>query len=84
MIDLRTPLRPSTTTSYVDHRLRAVGGDTKIFDHSALEAIFSASRGVPRLINTLATNGMLAALGRGKRHVAAECIQDAVVEMEHF
>lgn len=78
------PLSESETTSYVEHRLRAVGGEPKIFERSALEAIFTASRGVPRLINTLATNGMLAALGRGKRHIAADCIQDAVVEMEHF
>lgn len=78
------PLSQTETASYIEHRLRAVGGDPKIFDHSAVEAIFNASRGVPRLINALANNGMLAALGRGKRHVAAECVQDAVLELEHF
>ncbi len=78
------PLSEAETASYIEHRLRAAGGDPKIFDRSAIEAIFNASRGVPRQINTLATNGMLAAIARGKRHVAADCIQDALVEMEHF
>lgn len=78
------PLSDAETASYIEQRLRAVGGDPKIFDRGAVEAIFNASRGVPRLINTLATNGMLAAIGRGKRHVAAECVQDAVVEMDHL
>ncbi len=78
------PLSDGETATYIEHRLRAAGGDPKIFDRGAIEAIFNASRGVPRLINTLANHGMLAALGRGKRHVAAECIQDALVELEHF
>jgi type II secretory pathway predicted ATPase ExeA len=78
------PLSEAETGSYIEHRLRAVGGDPKIFERSAIEAIFAASRGVPRLVNTLAANGMLAALARGKRHVAAEAIQDAVLEIEHF
>ena len=78
------PLSEAETATYIEHRLRAAGGDPKIFDRSAIEAIFNASRGVPRPINALATNAMLAALGRGKRHVAADCVQDAVVEMEHF
>lgn len=77
------PLSESDTGAYIEQRLRAVGGDAKVFDRSAIEAIFNASRGVPRQINTLATHGMLAALGRGKRHVAADCIQDALVEIEH-
>jgi type II secretory pathway predicted ATPase ExeA len=78
------PLAEVETTSYIEQRLRAVGGDPKIFDRGAIEAIFHASRGVPRLINTLATHGLLAAIGRGKRLVAADCIQDALVEIEHF
>jgi type II secretory pathway predicted ATPase ExeA/transposase InsO family protein len=77
------PLSEPETSSYIEQRLRAAGGDPKIFDRSAIEAIFNASRGVPRLINTLANHGMLAALARGKRHVAADCIQDALVEIEH-
>jgi type II secretory pathway predicted ATPase ExeA len=77
-------LSDAETASYIELRLRAAGGDPKIFDRPAVEAIFNASRGVPRIVNTLATHAMLAALARGKRHVAADCVQDALVEIEHF
>lgn len=78
------PLSDSETAAYIDLRLKAVGGDSKCFDRGAVEAIFTASRGIPRLVNTLATHSMLAAVGRGKRAVSTECVQDALVEIEHF
>jgi type II secretory pathway predicted ATPase ExeA len=79
-----SPLSDAETAAYIDHRLKAAGGDSKCFDRGAVEAIFTASRGIPRLINTLATHAMLAAVARGKRAVSTECVQDALVEIEHF
>ncbi len=78
------PLAEDETATYLEQRLRACGGDAKLFDRGATEAIFEASRGIPRRINTLAAHAMLAAIGRGKRYVTAECVQDASLEIEHF
>lgn len=78
------PLSEEETAAYIDARLRACGGDTKCFDRGAVEAIFNSSRGIPRRINSLAALSMLAAIARAKRHVAADCVQDALLEIEHF
>lgn len=78
------PLSDSDTAAYLDLRLKATGGDSRCFDRGAVEAIFTASRGIPRLINTLATHALLAAIARGKRAVSSDCVQDALVEIEHF
>ena len=39
--------------AYVRHRLQVVGGTPEIFTDKAIELIWEASKGVPRIINTL-------------------------------
>ena len=49
----------------------------KMFDHSAINTLYRASRGVPRLINVLAHKAMLAAFGEGRHHVSAQHVRKA-------
>lgn len=51
------------------HRLRAAGGDAAVFTDWALIALWYASRGLPRLINVLASKAMMLAYGRSRAHV---------------
>lgn len=52
---------------YVSHRLRVAGYvGNRLFSPRALDALFRASRGVPRLINVVAHKALLAAYGEGK------------------
>jgi type II secretory pathway predicted ATPase ExeA len=65
-IGLRYSLGPLTldeTIEYIEHRIRVAGGDRNPFSSHAMTEIHALSRGVPRLINTLATTALLDAFG---------------------
>jgi MSHA biogenesis protein MshM len=63
---------------YLGHRLRIAGymGD-RLFDYSAINSLYRASRGIPRLINVLAHKAMLAAFGEGRHHVSVRHVRMA-------
>ncbi|HEY0590937.1 MAG TPA: AAA family ATPase [Thermoanaerobaculia bacterium] len=57
------PLGEKETVEYVDHRIRIAGGERNPFSREAMLAIHRVTRGVPRLINTIATTALLDAFG---------------------
>lgn len=74
-----SPLSLDETRDYLAHRLAAVGakkGDS-LFEPGAVDAIFDASSGVPRRVNTLATSALIVAATRRRQLVDAEDVHDA-------
>jgi MSHA biogenesis protein MshM len=73
-----SPLSRREVDFYVSHRLRVAGymGD-RLFKASALQALYRASRGIPRLINVLAHKAMLAAYGEGLHYISATHVRKA-------
>jgi type II secretory pathway predicted ATPase ExeA len=70
------PLTRDETGAYLAHLLRRAGTKLPIFEPAAVEAIFQATKGLPRKINTLAHHTLIAAaLTKAKTatpdHVAA-------------
>jgi len=61
----------SSTAEYVAHRVRAGGGDPRIFEPAAVEALCRAARGLPRIVNTLADNALFEAHLVGRRAVTS-------------
>lgn len=62
-INVRYHLRGLTaaeTRSYVDHRLRIAQARKPIFHRESVPAIYECSHGIPRVINTIATNALYA------------------------
>jgi len=78
------PLNEGEIGTFLDHHLEAAGCKCKagIFDADALAAIFQHSRGIPRLIQNLALDAMLAAMAAGKQTVDVEAVQHAIVDAE--
>jgi type II secretory pathway predicted ATPase ExeA len=71
----RTLSLASDVEQYVRHRLRAAGYEgPEIFNQKALEAIWSYSSGMPRLINTLCDNALAMASRAGRKRVSAYVI----------
>ncbi len=68
---------------YVAHRLRVAGhrGDS-LFSANALQALYRASGGVPRLVNILAHKALLAAYGEGCRAVRVRHVRLAGSDTE--
>ena len=62
------------SSTYIDHHMRAAGGDGAVFTDEAKDAIFDAAQGIPRRINALA----LAALKKSANRKLT-VIDDALV-----
>ncbi len=77
------PLTPDETQRYIEHRLRTRSGTSeRVFTRSALRRIVLGSRGIPRRINVLCHNSMLAAYSAGNRRVGPKEVRAVVDEYE--
>lgn len=77
------PLSEEAVGTYVAHRLQVAGYRGRpLFEAGAIRSIFKGSRGTPRLVNILAHKCLLAAYGRGDRHVDADHAQLAISDTE--
>ncbi|MBX3395230.1 MAG: AAA family ATPase [Phycisphaerae bacterium] len=76
-------LNRDQTRQYVEHRLRVAGLNEKqtIFEPAAYEAIYLHSDGVPRLINQLCDNALLAAYSESAKVVTSKLVQDVIDQM---
>ncbi len=54
---------------YVGHHIAAVGGKKELLCQKAIDQLWNVSRGVPRIINTLALHAVLEAKRQGLDHV---------------
>ena len=71
-----------TTEAYINHRLSVAGWTGQgLFDSEAIEAIYSFSRGLPRVINTLCDSAMLSAYSADLRTIDAAFIDSVIVQM---
>ena len=74
------PLDQKETASYVEHRIARAGGRKSPFTREALSVLHTVSRGVPRLINTVANTALLDAFGEGISEVDEARVMDAARE----
>lgn len=68
------------TRSYLEHRLRLSGLDRPLFTDPALEALFTASRGVMRRVDSLAHHALAAAATNRARLVEPDHVIKAAEE----
>ena len=67
--------------AYLAHRLRLAGCELPLFEPPAVEALFQASRGLPRQINRIAHYALSSAALAKVRTVDAEHMQNALDEL---
>jgi general secretion pathway protein A len=85
-IALRAQLMPldiNETEAYIETRLQIAGADLRgerIFPANTTAAVFKHSKGLPRLINTICENALIAAYARQSRSVTPEIIDDVAKE----
>ena len=70
------PLSLNETREYMHRRLRIAGatGAVEMFSGPAIEAVFSHSRGIPRLINTICQNALLTGYAKHAATITSEII----------
>lgn len=69
------------TMNYIKHRIKIAQGDPSIFTTEAMKAIYEKTKGVPRLINSLATNCLLVGMQKEIRRIDAQIVKEAASEM---
>jgi general secretion pathway protein A len=77
------PLSVNETREYMRRRLQIAGvtGAIQIFSGPAIEAVFSHSRGIPRLINTICENALLAGYAKHAPTITSEIIDDVAHDL---
>ncbi len=74
------PLSAANTTAYVQHHMRAVGGDLWVFDPSALQALYRHSEGLPRKINMLCDTALMLGFAGKVQQITARIIDQAAAD----
>jgi type II secretory pathway predicted ATPase ExeA len=76
------PLRSEEVDAYLRFRLELAGRTARLFLPDAAEAIYRASRGIPRLVDSLAEHSLLIALKAKKPDVNADIVTEAIDEVD--
>jgi type II secretory pathway predicted ATPase ExeA len=77
------PMERDDVRGYVEHRLRIAGGDAaRIFSRDAVETLAERSAGVPRRLNTLATQSLFVGAMRRIHQIDAELVRDVADDQE--
>jgi len=76
------PFSIDETGEYVDFRMRAAGAARVVFSPEAVHAVYDASGGVPRKVNTIADLALLIGFMERCKQVGAEVVKKAFVETQ--
>jgi len=78
-----SPLTREQAGVYIEHRLKVAGSDGRIvFDLEAVKLIHKYSQGMPRLINAVCDNALLAGYVEGTTTISARCVKKAIQQLE--
>ena len=69
------PLQKSEIKTYIQHRLRVAGATIDFFDGSVYDMIYEKTKGIPRLINTLCYNAMVACVDLNAGKITKDIIE---------
>lgn len=74
-------LDPTECASYIGHHLSLAGRADPLFSEDAISLIHQVSRGLPRMVNNLAVQSLVAAFAAGKAIVDESSARTAVAEV---
>ncbi|MEE8581184.1 MAG: AAA family ATPase [Myxococcota bacterium] len=83
-VDVRVRLQPmdeENASAYLAYRIGVVGGQSYIIPQEGVDALFKGSGGRPRLINTLADNGLFEAFLAGRPTLSAQDVERAAADL---
>jgi general secretion pathway protein A len=77
------PLNAIETREYMRRRLQIAGanGAIQIFSGPAIESVYTHSRGIPRVINTIGENALLAGYAKHASTITSEIIDDVARDL---
>lgn len=79
-----SPLTDPQTHAYIDYHIARVGCTKNLFDADVKTSIHEYARGIPRLINSIATACLITAASLNRQKVTAEILTQALPEIQLF
>jgi general secretion pathway protein A len=77
------PLEESEIGPYIAHRLATAGAESRlIFEPKAIRLAYRHSQGIPRLINAVCDNALLAGYVAGRWSIDGDCMRRAIAQLE--
>ena len=76
-----SPLDKNDLANYVNHRLHRAGAQRPLFDAACMTALYRLTGGVPRLINLVCHQSLVAAYSLGLPVVSAKLVKQAAAEI---
>jgi type II secretory pathway predicted ATPase ExeA len=80
---LLTPLDQEQTRAYIGHRLALSAGREGLFSSDACDAVYSASGGIPRVINLLCDTALAYGFADQKPTIDASIIFEVLADRAH-
>lgn len=79
------PLNRQETHDYIRQQIEQAGGDAqRIFQADAMQAVYSASDGIPRLINQVCDHALVLARLGGVQQISLQVIQEAWSDLQQL
>src|SRR5262245_52495709 len=79
-----SPLDTEQTVEYIRHRLQLAGPDLgELFSREACEAVYTASGGIPRVINLLCDTALAYGFADQKKAIAAGTVFEVLADRAH-
>ncbi len=76
------PLKKEEVGAYIEFRLNAGGYQGKrLFDRASLDAVALYSKGIPRLVNIICDNALLAAFSRSEKEISPEMVKEVAIDL---
>lgn len=76
-------LDKESVNAYINHRLAKAGyNGAGLFSEDAINAIYQASGGIPRLVNILCHKSLMVAFGKGEHAIPLDFVEDAIKDTE--
>lgn len=78
-----TALNLKDTKEYILYRMKKAGArDLSVFDEGAIKAIYSYSKGTPRLINIVCDNALLTGFSMNQNRIGKAIIKEVIRDLE--
>lgn len=76
------PLTAAETGEYIRHRLKIAGSTEKIFNASAIKAIYAFSNGFPRKINIICDHCLMSGYAEEKKLITSSIVRDSAQDLQ--
>jgi len=74
-------MTPAQTSDYITHHLKLAGRSDTLFSDDAMALVHDAARGLPRAVNNIATQALVAAMADRKNIIDEQSARTAVSEI---